>query len=276
MGWSVNYDVTDVEGGQDFDTPFPAGIYSMKLETVNKTKSKSSDEPMLEIILSVTKGEHKGRKVWDYIVLNENSDWRMKQLVASLGMKEKGKITDKIQGKVVKVNIKIEGSPDDEYGESNKVKSYVAKKKDDDDEPESEEPDAEPEAEAGEESGEDEWTYDDLAKMSKAEIKEWYDDNGAEFELVKGMDVEDVALGLAEEFELKGIPGNDDESGEDDGESKDYDSMTVAELKEEAEALGIPAKGTKKALLTKVKKAAAASDSGSDEGEAEPEDDDPF
>lgn len=284
MGWSVKYDVRDVEPGQDFDTPFPAGIYVMEIESATKKQSKSSDEPMLELVLKVVKGEHKGRKVWDYIVLNENSDWRMKQLVDALGEKGKGTLSEnKVVGSKIKANIKIEGSKDDEYGESNKVKSYVAKKKADEQAEADEEAeadgtaeDAEAEAE-GEESGEEEWTYDDLVKMDKAEIKEWYDENGAEFELVKGMSIEDVALGLAEEFELKGIPGQEDEEAEGEDGEVDYDSMTVAELKEAAEGLGVSPKGTKKALLKKVKKAAAEQTDGGGEDEASGEtDDDPF
>src|SRR5262245_53973923 len=108
----VKYDVTNVEPGTDFDTPIPVAAYKMQISDATVGTSKASIErgdpqEMITVEYEIVEdGEFKGRKVWDYIVLNDISQWKVRQLIDALGSKLKGTLdTDAIIGSRVLVRV---------------------------------------------------------------------------------------------------------------------------------------------------------------------------
>lgn len=166
----IKYDVQGVEPSREFDKPIPVGAYKMVISNCQEKESKSSGEPMIELELEVPKGDHKGRKVWDYIVLSDSNDWKLRQLIDSLALKEKGTLdTDKIIGETILVRTKHEPyeTTNDEGEKEMRVMSKVASllKPRDDAEEESEE---EEEEESEEETDYSELTMPDLKKELKS------------------------------------------------------------------------------------------------------------
>lgn len=285
---TLKYANKDVDPGQNFDKPFPAGLYNMEVESVELTTSKRSGEPMLAITLFVRDGEHKGRKVWEYIVQSESSAFRMRQFTDALGVKPDGailynedtKLVSKIDGKKVdgakfKANIKVEPG-DDDYGPSNKVKNFIKKGEDAEEEsPEEEEEEtaSEEEEEETASGGEEEYTWDDLSGMDRDELKEFKKEQEADTKITKKKSDDDIRRELAEEFGID-VPEEEEEEEEeesgDDGEN--FFEMSLAELKDKCEEYEISPKGTKKVLVTRLEKAAGGSGGKSGGGD----DGDPF
>ena len=63
--------------------PIPEGQYVAKIASAElKQSSKGND--MIELVFEVTEGEYAGRKLWDYLVLTDNSLWKVKRYVSRL------------------------------------------------------------------------------------------------------------------------------------------------------------------------------------------------
>jgi Protein of unknown function (DUF669)/SAP domain len=251
----VKYDLRNVEPGQDFDTPIPVGLYKMKIAKLEEKESKSGN-PMLELELEVPSGDFKGRKVWDYIVLNEGSEWKLRQLVDALGLKAKGSLdTNKMQGEVLLVRIKHESNEDYEEGAPQaKVKALLP--------PKSENGDIEAAEEAEEEETEEEsedLTWADLAEYDRTTLKETIRDNELEIKVTKSMSDDDIREQIAEALEL--------ERDEEEEEGNGYAEMSLADLKAELKSRDLKSSGTKKALIARLEK---DDESGEDEDEEEP------
>lgn len=275
----LRYDVTDVEAGADFSIPFPIGPYAFKVEEIELTESGNTGEDMLKIVLVVRKGDHKGRKIWEYIVLDGNQDFRLKGFIEGLGIKEKGTIKQLVaqaEGALLDAVVKIEGSKDDEYGEQNKVKNFIPKDGDaaeEAEEPEEEETE-EAEEPAAEESGDDDYTWDDLKDLDHSELSDLVSEWGADTDADEYDDdtVEDFAKALAAEYEIevpkkkaKGKKAKGKKGKAKKEETPDFSEMSLAELKEKCEEKELSPKGTKKVLIKRLEKAAASGGSGSDE-----------
>jgi len=315
------YDVTGVEGSQDFDTPIPKGVYRMKIEEIEETTSGSDGRPMLKITFVVTGNkEFNGRKVWDYIKHQDESQaWKMRNFIDALELKEKGGFDPKkIAGTVLVAKIKHEGSPDDEYGISAKIGSLAPLPKGDEaEEEEAEETEEEVEAE-GEEGEDEELTAADVRETEDMDdLREIISDYGVEgIRITKKSTVESVQQKIIDKLELEEeeieIPEDwdaltaldrdeavelieaaelteeiDPDEYEDDRElleaiaeeleievpeeeedaPPDYTKMTIAELKAECVERGLRDKGSKKALVGRLKKddkESAKGDGGSD------------
>lgn len=106
----IKYDVRGVES-RDFSPP-PPGLYRAKIEEVNEKTSSAGNE-MLEVVLEISRGDHKGARLWDYVVLTEAAAWKLKQFLQAVGLvsgkKERGTLdTSKIVGTEVQVRVKNE------------------------------------------------------------------------------------------------------------------------------------------------------------------------
>jgi hypothetical protein len=232
----IKYDVRDVEPSRSFDKPIPVGVYRMSIANALKRKSNSGND-MLEIEMEVLKGEHKGRKVWEYIVLDESSEWKVRQLIDALGEKLKGTLdTDKLIGKTLTIKTKHDSfERDNEEGETeivvtSKVASLLPLKKagEDAEAEEETEPEEETEAEAEEET-EGEYTWDDLQEMDRKELKAFIKENESDHKVKKGESDDAIRDALAEEF---GIEKGEDAEAEEETEPEEE---TEAEAEEETE-----------------------------------------
>lgn len=172
----LKFDLTDVEPGQDFDTPIPKGVYKMKINEIVDAPSKSDGGDMYTVELEVIGGDWKGRRVWDYIKYNDDtSQWKLGQLLEALGVvtadgKRKGSFDpDAFDGHIVVVRVKHE--TDDDYGTSAKVGSMQPLPED-----EQEEAQAEAEKPAGPSSNgggdPEELTAASIRAMDLDELKE--------------------------------------------------------------------------------------------------------
>jgi hypothetical protein len=124
----LKFDLSDVEPGQDFDTPIPKGVYKMKINEIVDAPSKSDGGDMYTVELEVINGDWKGRRVWDYIKYKDDtSQWKLGQLLEALQVvsadgKRKGVFDpDEHIGTILVVRVKHED--DEEYGVSAKVGS---------------------------------------------------------------------------------------------------------------------------------------------------------
>lgn len=283
---TLKYENKNVDPGQNFDKPFPQGLYKMEVESVEVAVSQRSGEDMLKVTLFVAEGEHKGRKVWEYIVQNEASAFRMRQFTDSLGVKPDGAITydedtklvSKIGGKKVDgarfmANIKVEPG-DDEFGPSNKVKNFI--KKDGDEEEETGEEETAASGDEADERSEDEYTWSDLEGMERDELVEFMEENESDLDADEYEDDDDGNLNLREALaEEYGIEVSKPKKKAKKGKGKkkteeapDFSSMSLEELKDECKERELSPKGTKKVLVKRLEK--AASTGGTSGGEDDP------
>jgi hypothetical protein len=219
-------DTSDVEPGKDFDNPIPKGLYKMRVKEIEDTTSNADGRPMLKVTLEVADGDHKGRLVWDYIKYKDDtSQWKVAQFKSAVGLSE-GKVEidpAQIEGTIVLVKIKHEGSVDDDYGIQSKVASMVPVPEDEAEEMET----AETESDNGDGGDEEEeLTVDDVNAMNKAELKDLIEEQEVSgVRVTKKSKVANVrakvieALGLEEATEDLEVPEDWDglaELGEDD------------------------------------------------------------
>jgi hypothetical protein len=119
----VKYDLSNAVP-QD-NAPVPPGLYTVVIEEIVAGDSKSSGAPMLTATFKITKGDHKGRKFWYYIMLDGSTDGRFREFVDALGLKAKGDLdTDNIKGMVCQVKTSIEKGTDG-YDDKGRVKNVL-------------------------------------------------------------------------------------------------------------------------------------------------------
>ena len=118
---------TETEGVEKSDfTPFPAGNYTLIVDECAETQSKAGND-MLRIALSVSGGDHDGRKLWDYIVPGASpyAVAKLKNLSLSAGLNSLTCAED-LLGHTVRAKIKVDPAKG-EYSASNKVGDYIPK-----------------------------------------------------------------------------------------------------------------------------------------------------
>lgn len=243
----VEYNVSDVEPqeDQDFDTPIPKGLYKCRVDEAEYKKAKSSDNMMIALTLEVAGGDFKGRLLWDYIVQNEASAWKMRQLVDAFGLKPKGKFNpQKLEGEVVMVRVKHE--TDEEYGTRSKVAALLPL-------PEDEPEEAEDEEEAEGDESEEEYSAEDIDEMDRDELEELIEEE--ELEVKFNSKTKDPVL-QERVKEALGIEEDDEDEDEEDDEEEgeDYEDMTLSDLKATAKERGLKTSGSKKALINRLEK----------------------
>ncbi len=251
----IKYDVQEVEGGGDFDTPVPIGVYPAKIDSLAEDTSKSSGNPMLVAIYKISNGDWKGRLLWDYIVLSDAAAWKLKQFVEAVGLKNKGSLdTKKLVGTSVRVRVRHDSS--EEFGTRAKV-GAVLPLHTDEEEPDDEEPDDD-EDDATEDTGDDEEiTFEDLDEYEMDDLKELNDAEELGVRITAKSKVETVRAKVAAALELE--PAEEDEPEDDDDdeaeeETEDYGDWDIADLKSELKERGLSTAGTKKTLVKKLEK----------------------
>lgn len=126
MGMFDNFDANaPTEGATSNDyTPFPAGTYTLIIDECQETQSKAGND-MLRVAMTVSGGEHDGRKVWDYIVPDAAAFLvqKLKNLSLSAGLVTLTS-ADQLEGCTVRAKIKVEPAKGD-YDASNKVQDYI-------------------------------------------------------------------------------------------------------------------------------------------------------
>lgn len=134
MARKMKVDFTGVESYQRVSE----GIHRAKISEIQEKTSQGGD-PMLQIAFEVIKGDDKGNKVFDSLVLTDKALWKFKSLLQVLNMKCEGKVAvdlDNMIGKVLDINViheeynGVTRAKISEYTKANDSKSSV----DDDDE----------------------------------------------------------------------------------------------------------------------------------------------
>jgi hypothetical protein len=232
---AIKYDVSDVEPGTDFDSPVPRGVYRCKVSDATEGQSQASiergnPEDMLTMEYEITQGEYKGRKLWDYIVLNDSSQWKLAQLITALGRRAKGSLkVEEIVGD--RVQVKVRHETDNRDPENPIVRARVGPvlpvAGDNGAEPDDDE---EPEASADDDV---DIAYDDLVEMDLDELKELIEEYELDVRVTKRSKVATVRDAVAEELELE--PDEEPEDDDDEGEQadltyEDLEGMDKAEL----------------------------------------------
>lgn len=126
----LNFDATTVDPDAGFD-PIPAGDYLAMIEDSEIKPTRANTGMYLQLVWQVVEGDHKGRKVWDRInIQNQNQtaeEIGQKQLsaichaVGVLRVADSAELHDKPC--IIKVVMKpAEG----QYTASNEVKGYKA------------------------------------------------------------------------------------------------------------------------------------------------------
>lgn len=251
----IKYDVRDVESSGGFETP-PPGLYKATLVECNLKESKKGNE-MLECIYELVGGDYKGSRVWDYVVLNEASEWKLRQFLEAVG-KVAGKRgakgsfdPDEFEEAEVQVRLKHETYNDEPRA---RVAAVLPLPEDEDDEGDEEEVEAE---ENEDEEGDGEaYTYEDLEGMDLDELKEVIEEEELEIRVTKKSKAEKVLEKVAEALELEPAEEEEeeDEDGEDDEDEESYEEMTPAELKQECKDRGLKAAGKKAVLIARLEK----------------------
>lgn len=137
MARKMKVDFTGVESYQRVSE----GIHRAKISEIQKKTSQGGDQ-MLQVAFEVIKGDDKGNKVFDSLVLTDKALWKFKSLLQVLNMKCEGKVAvdlDNMIGKVLDINViheeynGVTRAKISEYTKANDSKSSVD---DDDDEDE--------------------------------------------------------------------------------------------------------------------------------------------
>jgi hypothetical protein len=229
----LKFDLSDVEPGQDFDTPIPKGVYKMKINEIVDAPSKSDGGDMYTVELEVIGGDWKGRRVWDYIKYNDDtSQWKLGQLLEALEVvsadgKRKGVFDPEDHiGTIVVVRVKHE--TDEEYGTSAKVGSMQPLPEDEAEEAQ-EEADAPAESAAAAGGAEpEEVDAAGVRKMDLDELKEF----AVEQELT---DIKFTKRSKAEKKQDEIIEALELEEGEEIEDPEDWDALAALD-REQLEA----------------------------------------
>lgn len=243
----IKYDVSDVEPGVDYDTPIPRGLYRCKVADVQSGESKSSGNPMLTVEYEIVeRGDFKGRKLWDYIVLNDSSAWKLKQFTDALGLNGRGTLdTDEVVGDQVMVRVKHEADTRDPDNPVTRARvGNVAALPDDSEEEEEEDTGDDDDDGAGAEL-----TLGDLEGMDKDELEEIIEDEDLD---VKFNSKTKVAVLRDRVAEALGLDEDEEEDEDDEDEGEDYDGMSLKDLRAELKSRGLSTKGRKVVLVERL------------------------
>jgi SAP domain-containing protein len=257
----------DVSGVETDFVHAPVGLYHAKAAEVSARNSSNTDEPMVEVRFELTK-DADGKKlkknyanVWYYAPLDPEASWarRLKELVVAYGLKASGGNLATIQNKEAMLRLKEDTDQDGEYrpriAKILKAGSVEATEAEDED---VEEEDIEDEAEEDEDEGVD------LDEMSRAELKAFIKEEELDVKVLKSDSDDDIRAKISEfleedeEEEAEEDEEEDEEpeaeAEEDEDEGDNYDSLTVADLRQECEDRELNSKGNKKALIARLRK----------------------
>ena len=103
----------------------------------------------------------------------------------------------------------------------------------------------------GDEETTGEYEWDDIAELDKAELRQLIADEELGIKVKKSADVDELRTQVAEALEIE---APDDEDAEDDEDEDDYDEWSLDDLKEELEQRSLSTKGSKKLLVSRLRK----------------------
>lgn len=210
----VKVNIKNVETGGDLAVIKP-GLYPAKLVEATPRTSRNGNE-MVELVFEIRSGDYKGRKMWYYVVTDDESmEFRVAEMLVALGMaKEKnGKVT-------------YSGSfdPEGAVGANVKLKTRLGKDQNGDDRGEVAKmlPDKSSDADDDDDDDGDDGEKD-YGDMSLSELKDEVS------EVDEDQDVDDIigkkkgAKAKAALIEWLEENASDDDDDDDDGDSDDDD-----------------------------------------------------
>jgi hypothetical protein len=174
--------------GSNFEPP-PAGTYNCRIDETTMGTTRKGDQ-MITAVYEITDGQHKGKKLWDRIVLTKAAEWKLDQFLQALGIassrKRKGVLDlEEIVGERITVKVKqgeYNGNPtaevdrvsaaadSDDLDEDEDEEDYDEDLDEDDDLDEDVDDDLEEEEEEDEEQSATD-SDDDYESMSLAELR---------------------------------------------------------------------------------------------------------
>jgi len=266
----IKFDVKGVAPAQDTSTPIPKGMYKCTVETCLVAKPEGKDQ-RIEVVYVIADGDHKGRKLFDYLNLESEQPFaqsRVRQFLEAFGIvtakKEAGTFDpEKLVGEDCNVRVAHQTGQAGTQWEGqiqSRVGGVFALGED---EAEDEDLDEDEESEDEDEGDEDEDDEDevDLDELDRAELKKLIKDEELGIKVTKSMSDDDVRKAIAE-----AMGGDEDEDegedDEDDEEDVDYNDLDLDALKATCKERGLSVKGSKKILVARLEKDDESSDDG--------------
>jgi hypothetical protein len=119
----LNIDVDDI---RDPNEPAPAGNYTLSVKSYEATASKAGDSMIKAQFQIVGDGEHAGKTIFDYMVLEGKAArfglWRHKQIADATDSDPTD--TDSFIGKTFEAEIEVDPG-NGEYGPSNRIRQIL-------------------------------------------------------------------------------------------------------------------------------------------------------
>lgn len=258
----LNYDVTgsDHTESEAFEQPRP-GLYEAKIFAAEVETPEGKDK-RLKVTYEVIKGKYKGARLYSYIAFTEEQKWKMDQLLLSVGIdtskKEKGKLSIKkdLLGKNVVIMVVADEYNGEYKGAHKRTYKWKPLGADDPEEYEEDEDAEEEEEEEEEEWEEEEEEEDDLAELDRNELKALIKEEGLDIKVLKTMDddaLRDAIRAARPEAEEEEEEEEAEEEEEEEEVEDDYDSWTLAKLKEELKSRGLKTTGAQSALIVRLR-----------------------
>lgn len=230
----IKVDLSGVETGRK---AVPEGSYHVKLVEATIEESQSTKGAQyIKMVFEVTEGKHKGAKLFHNCSLQPQALFNLKAVLVAIGYEIPGKAFEFDIAEIIDSECDIEVANEIFEGKKKAVIVEFLDPDDSDDDDDSDDVDLES------------LDKDELVqlaeelKIAKKKIKAAKTEE-ALIELIEAEDEDKVAEAYEELF------GDDEEEEEED--EPDYESMTLAELKEECEERGIkvPKKAKEAALI---------------------------
>lgn len=229
----VKFNVKGVEVRRGGGEPLPKGVYLCDIESCAVTKPQSKDE-RIEVVYTVADGDHKGRKLWDYINLeSEAAAFKVREFLEAVGIvtgkKEAGEFDPaKLVGE--QVNVRVIHQPDNRPEHEGEMQQRVGGVTPVDGEEEDENLD--------DESGEEEDDAVDLDELDRAELKKLIKEQELGITVKRAWSDDELREAITEvlgegddEPESDDEESDDEESGDDENEV-DLDELDRSELKQ--------------------------------------------
>lgn len=277
MGAKLKYDVSGVEPGDSLNHAKP-GMYRAKVKEVTAKDSKSSGNPMLEIVFEVLPKKKKYAQVWYYIVTGGDNpqEGRLREFLEAVGevkkgaKKAKGALDpDKLVGTEVQIQLKSDTDQDGDYrprvGKVLGTEDEIEEPDTDEDEDEDDDTDDEDDESTDEDDDESDDDDDDDEDDDDDDDDE-DDDEDDDVPDFSSMNVKELEAEVEEyELDLEEIIGKGKkakkgaakkkaliEALEEAAGDEDYSEWEVADLKSELKERGLSTKGKKDKLVERL------------------------
>jgi len=116
---------------KDLGNALPGGVYEAVFEDF-QIRTSSSNLPYIGAYFRISGGDYDGRRLWDSISLTKQADWKIKEFLTALGVKEDEEIGDpfqpddifikllsRLKGKKVRISVILDTSSN-----RNDIESY--------------------------------------------------------------------------------------------------------------------------------------------------------